>query len=153
MIKNRVLSNCCRTKVSWVLRQTLHVSSSLPSPQPSRPEHTIAVDRHLPLPHLSGQYWLPRCLFGSLSRRNKKLGSAFEPQICGGSSLPSRHDMMELQNSYSGRHSPLLQRNVCSGQLRFRLKKFDYSLRNQYKFRINNICMAFHSVQISSSTS
>lgn len=118
MKENRelVVANGRKSNMQFYLRQTLHVSSSLPSPQPSRPEHTIAVERHLPLPHLSGQYWLPRCL-GSLSSRNKKFGSALEPQICGGSSLPSRHEMIELQNSYSGRHSPLLQRKVCSGQL------------------------------------
>ena len=45
-------------------------------------------------------------------------GSAFDvPHKCGNSSLPSRQDIMELQNSYSGRHSPLLHRNVCSGHL------------------------------------
>lgn len=93
------------------LRHTPHVSSSLPSPQPSRPEQIIAVDLHLPFPHLSGQYLLPRAP-GCVSSCRKKFGNAFEPQSCGGSSLPSRHEMIELQNSYSGIHSPLLHRNV-----------------------------------------
>lgn len=39
-----------------------------------------------------------------------------------GSSLPSLQEIRELQNSYSGRHSPLLHRNVRSGHLRHKGK-------------------------------
>lgn len=37
------------------LRHTLQCCSSLLSPHPSRPEQTIAVERHRPLPHWNGQ--------------------------------------------------------------------------------------------------
>lgn len=62
------------------------------------------------------------------------MGTDFDPQRCGGSSLPSAHDIMALQNSYSGRHSPLLHRNVCSGHLRAERYIFRHcNIRNSTK--------------------
>ena len=74
----------------------------------------MAVDRHRPLAHLSGQYRLPLDV-ACVNNLLKTLGTAWLPHKWGGSSLPSRHETMALQYSYSGRHSPLLQGNVCSG--------------------------------------
>lgn len=95
------------------LLHTEQRSSSLPSPQPSRPEHTIAVDRHLPLAHLKGQYRL------TLDEPPKYLvkDCGLVPHKCAGSSLPSLQETIALQYSYSGRHSPLRHMNVFSGHL------------------------------------
>lgn len=87
----------------------------------------MAVDLHRPFPHLKGQYRLPRWP-GSVNKRKKKFGTDFDPQRWGGSSLPSAHEMMALQNSYSGRHSPLLHRNVCSGHL---IRKINFELYSE----------------------
>lgn len=95
--------------------------SSLPSPQPSLPEHTMAVLRQRPFEHLNGQYRLP-LLVGPGNNLEKKLETNSDPQRCGGSSEPSLQDIIALQNSYSGKHSPLRQGNVFSGHLRDRLK-------------------------------
>ena len=96
------------------LRQILQFCSSVPSPQPSRPEQTLAEDRQRPFPHLSGQYRLPRAV-GPEINFMKKLGTGELPHKCAGSSEPSLHEMIALQYSYSGRHSPLLHGNVLSG--------------------------------------
>lgn len=93
----------------------------MPSPQPSRPEHTIAVERHSPLLQRCGQYASGSLRLASRPpasiRRMKRFGMEREPHKCGGSSLPSLQETIALQYSYSGRHSPDLQRNVCGGQL------------------------------------
>lgn len=85
------------------LLQTEQLISSVPSPQPSLPEQAIALDLHLPLPHLNGQYPDIRLL-------------ARPRQTCAGSSLPSLHPIIALQNSYSGTHLPSAHWNVCGGQ-------------------------------------
>lgn len=103
------------------LLHTMQLFSSVPSPQPSLPEHTMALERHLPLPHLIGQY--RRCRFrSSLSSRMKNEGMDLLPQRCAGSSLPSRQEIIALQNSYSGRHSPLRHWKVFSGHWPFRFR-------------------------------
>lgn len=88
------------------LLQTEQFFSSVPSPHPSRPEQAIALDLHLPLPHLNGQY--------SDSRLR-----ALPLQIWAGSSLPSLHPIIALQNSYSGKHLPSEHWKVLGGQPRF----------------------------------
>lgn len=75
------------------LRQTEQLFSSDPSPHPSLPEQAMALDLHRPLPHLRGQY-------------SEFLLLALPLHICAGSSLPSLHPMIALQNSYSGTHFP-----------------------------------------------
>lgn len=99
------------------LRQTEQCCSSLPSPHPSRPEQTIAELRHRPLPHFSGQYRLPRAVAKLDGLWNVFVITTLDPHKCGGSSLPSRHEMIALQNSYSGKHSPERQGNVFAGHL------------------------------------
>lgn len=108
------------------LRQTEQFCSSLPSPHPSRPEHTIAELRHRPLPHLSGQYRLPRAVAKLVGLWKEFVITTLDPQRCGGSSEPSRHEMIALQNSYSGRHSPDRQGKVFAGH-RLDLRKSQFS--------------------------
>lgn len=69
--------------------------SSELSPQPSRPEHTTALERHLPLEHRKGQ-----C--------PKLLTEVFHVAVhdVSGSSEPSSHEITALQNSYSGKQRP-----------------------------------------------
>lgn len=55
---------------------------------------------------------------GLVNKRKKNDGTVREPHKCGGSSLASRHDTIELQYSYSGKHSPLLHWKVFGGQLK-----------------------------------
>lgn len=88
------------------LLQTAQFLSSVPSPHPSLPEQAMALDLHLPFPHLRGQY--------SDSRLR-----ALPLQIWAGSSLPSLHPIIALQNSYSGRHLPSAHWNVFGGHPRF----------------------------------
>lgn len=89
--------------------------SSLPSPHPSLPEHTIAVLRHRPFPHFNGQYRFPRAAEKLSVFCSVFIMTTSEPQRCGGSSLPSLQLILALQNSYSGRHSPDLHGNVFAG--------------------------------------
>lgn len=84
------------------LLQTEQLTSSVPSPHPSLPEHAIALDLHLPFPHLRGQYSENRLLDLLL-------------HIWGGSSLASLHPMIALQNSYSGIHFPSPHWKVSGG--------------------------------------
>lgn len=52
--------------------------------------------------------------------------TTLEPHKCGGSSLPSLHEIIALQNSYSGRHSPERHGNVFSGHF-LDLRKSQFS--------------------------
>lgn len=85
------------------LLQTEQCASSDPSPQPSRPEQTMASDLQRPLAHRNGQY-------PDLLRLVRAL------QASRGSSLPSVQVTIALQNSYSGKQRPSEHRNVPSGQ-------------------------------------
>lgn len=85
------------------LRQTLQCFSSEPSPHPSRPLQVIASERHLPLSHLNGQN------LAAIRPRFRILQAPL------GSSLPSLQDTTALQNSYAGKHWPLLHLNEPSG--------------------------------------
>lgn len=120
----------CLTYYSTVarnyLRQIEQFCSSEPSPHPSRPEHTMAEDLQRPFAHLNGQYLFPLPV-GPGNSFEKKLVTSSDPQRCGGSSEPSLQDMIALQNSYSGRHSPLRHGNVFSGHLRDLLKSHPIS--------------------------
>jgi hypothetical protein len=104
------------------LLQIEQFCSSVPSPHPSRPEHTIAELLHRPLPHFNGQYLLPRAVAKLIGLWNEFVITISDPQRCGGSSLPSLQLIIALQNSYSGKHSPDLHGNVFAGHLRDFLK-------------------------------
>lgn len=65
----------------------------------------MALDLHRPFPHRNGQY----------SDRRLR---ARPRQMCAGSSLPSLHPIMALQNSYSGKHFPSAHWKVSDGQPR-----------------------------------
>lgn len=99
--------------------QTEQCFSSEPSPHPSRPLQAIASERHLPLSHLKGHV-----LGATLPRYRVR-------QAPLGSSLPSRQDTTALQNSYAGKHCPLLHLKAPSGHLRRLLHSFSSSLSGQ----------------------
>jgi hypothetical protein len=84
------------------LLQTEQFASSDPSPQPSRPEQTMASDLQRPFAHRNGQY--PDLLLVRALQASR------------GSSLPSLHITIALQNSYSGKQRPSEHLNVRSGQ-------------------------------------
>lgn len=119
------------------LLQTLQRFSSEPSPHPSRPLHVIASERHLPLSHLKGQN------LALIRPRFRVLQAPL------GSSLPSLQDTTALQNSYAGRHWPLLHLNEPSGHSAntnreksraCKLKDWQmYIKRNVYSFRKRTI--------------
>lgn len=78
---------------------------------------------------------------------NKFVISTSAPQRCGGSSLPSRQEMIALQNSYSGKHSPDRQGKVLAGHL-LDLRKSQFSssikfIQKMYEVRDKNFNITF----------